>query len=285
MTASIPPQVDTLPTRFDDEIDLVDLWLLFMRRRRVFFVTALVVVLAALIYLATTPRLYEARAVLQIGYLSAIGTGEDTKITNVSLESPATFVERLSEEHRLSDDKRVDRPYPRIETVKSSKTQSDIVTITAHADSAAQAEGYLASVIKTIQRDHDQLFSEHIRNRQEQLEVLRNRSVSLKTLLSVASDSKHVEPAVVAERIKATLELRTIERDITSLEFGISPLRSVPTRALRDAYALDIPVKPRTTLVVAVAVAAGGLLGVLAVFFAEFVGRVRERAHAMQAVK
>ena len=52
MTASVPPQIDTLPPRYDDEIDLVDLWLLFVRRRGVFFTTVAVVLLAAGAYLA-----------------------------------------------------------------------------------------------------------------------------------------------------------------------------------------------------------------------------------------
>jgi len=90
-----------LPSRYEeDEISLVDLWLVLVRRRFIFAAAVLACVLAGLLFAFFKPPMYAFTTTIQLGRIVELrGLGETvaSMTPNESLEPPETVVAKLNE--------------------------------------------------------------------------------------------------------------------------------------------------------------------------------------------
>jgi len=282
MTNSIPSDIKPLqPYYQDQEIDLVDLWLVLQRRRAVFFGFVLAAILLAIALIVLMPPVYESRVVVQIGHVG--GVGKDGGATPV--EPPGVLVERLNEEYRVNDVSEGKREYPLIASVSVNKGQTDIVTVTARAHTVEEARAYLATVVGKVQHEHDQLWQEVTSQQHARLDLiteraqrLRQQLQSLSDTLSALKSSNPAQSAMLAqEKGKLLQEIPVLEEEQSALSLSLSRLQTLPTRLLRQPTTPTSPERPRPVLYLSLALIIGVMLGAMAVFITEFVTNARQR--------
>ena len=282
MTNSIPPDVKPLqPYYQDQEIDLVDLWLVLRRRRAVFFGIVLAALATAIALIIFMPPVYESRAVLQIGQVGGVGKEGGAML----VEPPGVLVERLNEEYRVNDKSEGKREFPLIASVTLNKGQQDIVTITARAHSINDAQRYLTTVIGKVQREHEQWLQEAVKQQHTRLDVLGDRMTlshqhmqALNESIARLKVSDPLQAAVLLqEKSKFLQELPSMEQEQALLNLSLSRLQTVPTRFLREPTTPISPERPRPVLYLSLALIIGVMFGAMAVFTTEFVTNARQR--------
>jgi LPS O-antigen subunit length determinant protein (WzzB/FepE family) len=281
MTNSVPPHVNTIQSYYpQDEIDLVDLWLVLRRRRRVLFAVfgATILATAALIFLPKP--VFESRVVVQVGRIGNIG----------AIETPGVLVERLSQQYRVNDDTTGTRELPRVESVALSKGQQEILTIAARAHDAAEAQSFLSGVVNKLQSEHERILLDTTRRLQERADVLSQRIIQSREQLTALDrgvnalkpdDTKGIA-ILLQEKTNIIREIPGLEQEEATLRLSLSQLQTFPTRVLREPTLPEKKVKPRPMLYTAVGVVLGVMLGLFAAFFAEFAEKARQRIRATE---
>ena len=285
MTNTIPSDIKPLqPYYQDEELDLVDLWLVMTRRRTLFFGILASAMVFAIALIVLMPPVYESRAVVQIGHVG--GIGKEGGITSV--EPSGVLVERLNEEYRVNDTSEGKRDFPLIANVALNKGQQDIVTITARAHSIEDAQRYLTTVVGKIQREHEQWMQEAVKQQHTRLDLLGDRMTlshqhmqALNDSIAKLKSSNPLQAAVLLqEKSKFLQELPSMEQEQALLNLSLSRLQTLPTRFLREPTSPISPERPRPVLYLSLALIIGVMGGIMAVFIAEFVTNARRRLRA-----
>ena len=227
MTNTIPSDIKpSQPYYQDEELDLVDLWLVMHQRRTLFFGILGSAIVVAIALIISMPPVYESRAVIQIGHVG--GIGKEGGITSV--EPSGVLVERLNEEYRVNDTSEGKRDFPLIANVALNKGQQDIVTITARAHSIEDAQRYLTTVVGKIQREHEQWMQEAIKQQHTRLDLLGDRMTISRQHMLAMNDSiaklKNSNPLQAAvllqEKSKFLQELPSMEQEQALLNLTLS---------------------------------------------------------------
>lgn len=282
MTNTIPSDIKPLqPYYQDQELDLVDLWLVLQRRRKVFFGVVLGALLLTIALIVLMSPVYESRAVVQIGHVG--GIGKEGAVT--SIEPSGVLVERLNEEYRVNDKSEGEREFPLVASVAVNKGQQDIVTITARAHSVEEAQRYLATVVGKVQREHEQWLQEAVKQQHTRLELLIDRATLARQHMQVLDENiaklklnNPLQAAVLLqEKSKFFQELSSMEQEQAILNLSVSRLQTLSTRFLREPTTPISPERPRPLLYLSLSLVVGVMLGIIAVFIAEFITNARLR--------
>lgn len=252
-----------------DQLALIDLFVLIWHRRWVLAISLITVVIFAAVYLFTADRIYEAKAVLQIGKATA----------NADLENPNDLVGRIFSAYSLWDDS---RPYPRIENVvKVSKAgPSRLVEIYAQAKSPLEAEKLLLAVGGAIIEEHRVLHSRIVtaaENRENMLGHFLNSAASQPNLSRQlqSEEMRNQSPGLKPGQFSVPEVINAISLQIPELEL----IRANPSRYIFQPQAGRTPVWPNKFLILLGALSLGLLCGTLVIFGGELLRHVRIEAN------
>lgn len=261
-----------------DEISLIDLWLILVRRRWWFLGTLAVVMGAVIAFLVLTRPLYESRATLQIGQIANInGSGQTTP-----LELPDVLVSKLQAQYHLNDKDTAPIRPPKVTDV-SSNSGNSLITITARAYNSKKAQSFLKNTLQKIQNRQQKLFDQAMSARKDYLVNLKQQKKQLQSQVDSISQQlakdKGIGPSTTSilttDRAGLLQQISTIQTQITDVKQSMNPPQSQPTELLQEP---TLPVKrifPKTKLTIALGLAGGVLLGLLVAFFVEFLHRVQ----------
>lgn len=235
--------------QYDDEISLVDLVATLIRRRRVFYAVFGGLVLLALLYV-----IFLAGEVK--GYSTLVQLAEDD---NKPLESPAAVIASVD-----------NRWYPELRTLYA-ETEGEMLpfkvstgnpkdTILIKLSSEASRE--IADVVREM---HQQLVDQIVQHQSDLLErqkrTLEQQLGSINNILeqlSSHSASGEAVAQVIQERVYLEARLESLQ----------------PTKVLVVARESSEGAGASKTLVLALAIVLGLMLGIFAAFIAEFAGHV-----------
>ncbi|MBI2779679.1 MAG: hypothetical protein HYX62_07865 [Gammaproteobacteria bacterium] len=263
----------------EDEISLIDLWRVIIKRKKMIIGSLLLSLLLVGAWIAITKPVYESRAVLGIGQVVQMGQV-------VQVEASQLLVQRLKEEYRVKDDSEGEQKFPMIKEVKTmEKSLPNGVEIIAQAYEAQEAQKFLVDVAAKVIKKHQTLFDIGRTEQQRQLESLQNEHDRIEQALSLIEH--RVSSLVGSEASLAGLltlqkdlllqRLPQIEQQQIAVRLAMSELQSRPSVLLRQPTLPIKPVKPKPALYLALATVLGLMLGVFGAFFAEFVGKTRAR--------
>jgi LPS O-antigen subunit length determinant protein (WzzB/FepE family) len=260
-----------LPTVVD-EIYLIDLWRVIIKRKVFVLAMPTLSLLVAAVDLFVKAPIFESRAVIQIGQIGQI-------------EVPAVLMKRLQEQYRVND---TDSPTatPMVADISlDKKGANSLITILVQDHSAEGAQRYLAQVVDALLAEHTKLYS-------QTMDILRQRLQSLDKQIKALSDhleklSAHIEDvgkqgptqaAILAiEKGKLLTEIPGLEREHTTLRLALSDIQSQPSKLLRGPTLPNSQVKPKHTQMLALAAILGLMFGIVAVFLFEFFGKARQQ--------
>jgi len=156
-----------LPSRYaEDEISLVDLWLVLVRRRFIFAAAVLACVLAGLVFAFFEPPTYTFTTLIQIGRVAELrGLGETVAsvIPNETLESMETVVEKLNTGYipkvlAAYVDEADDRTAPKIEASSPKQSQLVLIKSKARENESELHVNLHKNVLETLLADHANLI-------------------------------------------------------------------------------------------------------------------------------
>ncbi len=263
----------------EDEISLIDLWRVIIKRKKMIIGSLLLTLLLVGVWLAITKPVYESRVVLGIGQVVQMGQV-------VQVEASQLLVQRLKEEYRVKDESEGEQKFPTIKEVKTmEKSLPNGVEIIAQAYEAQEAQKFLVDVAAKVIKKHQTLFDIGRTEQQRQLESLQNEHDRIEQALSLIEH--RVSSLVGSEASLAGLltlqkdlllqRMPQIEQQQIAVRLAMSELQSRPTTLLRQPTLPARSVKPKPALYLALAAVLGLMLGVFGAFFAEFVGKARAR--------
>lgn len=280
-----PPQTPELSRRYaeyEDEISLIDLWLVLARRKWLVLGIALLTLLLAGLYAWTRTPMYESRAVVAVGSMGEHGF----------LEQPDAVVQRLTEEYHVDDSSEEQITPPYVDEVqKEGGRDSSAVSITVQDTSAAGAQRYAKQVVGKLLTEHNDLFQQALKAQKMRLKSLNDQiagfDAQMKSLSEHIEALKSRDPAqsaiLAVEKGKLLEEKPALEEQRVELELAVSGLKAQPTKLIRSPSLPRGPSNIKTKLYLALGLVLGLMLGVFAAFFAEFLARAREEMHAREA--
>lgn len=239
-------------THYDDEISLVDLAKILIRRWKTMAIIFIVVVLAALAYALLTPRTYH--------YTSLYGVAEQGP--NNPLEDPAALVAKAKslyigpETRELLDSLKIENlPF---DTKIENPEETLLVSLTSQASEAN---------IDMVTQLHEGVLA---RLKESQQAMVKRREEALERQLQSAKDA--LEAARQSESLGAAEVVAGIMGRIAGLEASLLELQEgeISQTAVQSLEPTGIS----RVLVLALGIVLGGMLAVLGAFFMQFAGLV-----------
>lgn len=267
--------------QMDDEIDLRELWKTIVKRKKMIVLVTGLVTCGAIIYALVKTPIYEVKAVVDIGSYS-----------NVLLEPSVTLVKKVEVKYIDNRDKEKKTELTKVSLLKGS---TDLVELVVSAPSNEEAIQEVSTIVNEIKQRHEErledylsLIHQKIDNLQGQKDELEGEKKELNDFIihkthsidKILKDNPAVAAVYTIELNSKASELSdlkqkiyTINNQLNDLFLTLSPNNIQHTDMLGKVTQNKYPIKPRKTLIVAVAMVTGLILSIFLAFFLEFIGK------------
>ena len=263
-------------TTVDDEISLVDLWLVVRRNYWWLLAGLLIGTAAAIAYTTLATPVYESRASIQIGNVPGPGLN-----ATVLIEDPNALSVELIDEYGpkiVSGTART--PYL---AKKEVKVRNNILDLAAVGHRPEELIDFLKRIVAKILQRHQQSYVNAIEPLRERIAAIDRQAGILTTqmkelgdLIARLKESSPVQASLVAiERGHLYANLDQLERDRVVLQQLTATTYAGPTKVIAQPELAETPVSPKKLVAIVVGIVLGLVLGLLAVFFKEFFASVR----------
>ena len=265
----------------EDELNLIDLWLLLWRRKWLMLTVFLLSVVTAIIYTQSIQPVYISRAVLDIGQMVPLGLGGDG-----SLESRDSLVQRLKEAYRVDDGSEGPVELPRLKEVAAlNKSSKNAVSLQAMGHSPAEAQNYLARVTQQILEQHRVIYARTQHERQQQITFIQQQQqwvtvqmLQVNNTLRALEKSNPAQASVlILERARLQTQQAEMAEKISQLNLSMAVPFSAPTTLMRHPTLPVSAFQPRPVLYLTLGALMGVILGLLIIFIVEFFVKVQEK--------
>lgn len=257
----------------NDEISLLELWDVIVRRRIWILAAFVVCVLGAVSYLQLKAPVYEARVKIRIGQVAGAGL----------FEAPEVLSSRLLAMYGENVADGVKRPRPFLKQASAPKNVPAAVDLVAEADSPEEAVALLERVFTEIQKTHDETFrenrrllNERIQNLEAQREALQQQFGDASDLIDRLKPSDPVQASLIMlERGRISATINGLDAEKPALAQKLTPPQTQPTELLGEIVAPQKAAVPKRALVLAFALVLGLIGGVLLAFILEVLSKGR----------
>lgn len=265
----------------DEEISLVDMWLV-VRRRWVWVLASLLLGLfAAIAYITLTTPIYESRASVLIGRVADVGRVED--FSALAVEDFNALAVRLINQYGAGSSGDAEQRMPRLKQATEEPGRNNILRLVTVGHSPEEATEFLSQIISNLMQRHEQIYRKAIDPLQRQLAavdrqaaLLAAQSMQLGELVGRLKESHPVQASLVGiERGRVQAELNELERYRVVLQQKTVQPHSRQTEVVAQAGIPRTPAAPRTVIALAIGIVFGLLLGLLAILLIEFAAKVQ----------
>lgn len=240
----------------DDEISLVDLALVLVRRKIIIIGILGLFIAAGITQALMTEKTYNYRSSIEIGTQMIDGNIKP-------IESPSSllakvnysFIPKTLHQHQQQNPE----DESAYEITASNPSGSSVITLSMSAteDQSELVHGFIKSITRDIAQEHEALFNTIKETLELQLTQATNR------LNSMGNSSENLA------------EKNSLQDKIDSYLSQLANLRG--TRVISQPMKSQKPSGTSRKLIVVIAAFAGLFIGIFAAFFIEFAGKVREK--------
>jgi len=264
----------------DDEISLIELWDILVRRKKIIAAVFAIVMVAALGYLAVAKPVFESRAIISVGFIPQNANLVDSRnVLNTDtklVENPENLVREMKELYGVN--------------AETKKTEEGILSLAVQELSPEKSREKLGSAIEKTVNELDTLYNEAISDITAYMDSLESQQTELENQIDeykkginlTSTKDASLSAMMILEKGNALEQKTDLEKQIAILRLALSPVNNQPTKILSGPTLPSTPVKPKQKLVLALSFVLGIFMGVFAAFFAEFLANAkkmrRERA-------
>jgi uncharacterized protein involved in exopolysaccharide biosynthesis len=251
----------------DDEIDLLDLFLIIWRWKWAVLSIFILVLAGAGIYLTYAVPVYESKSRLMIGQVSEVGLLEDG-------EKLSARVEHLN--------KNMSSGSASLSSAQLERGSENIFEIIVQGENPSEVFELTRKISSQILRDHEKNFESLINPLNQKLRFVDTQTVAVKELLSNFDDTQKSYSApkstlAILEKSRLMTELAFLEEQKMDFAIRLNPVNTYPTFFLSEPGYPETPVSPKPKLVMALSVVLGLMLGLFSAFIFEFIRNARQR--------
>lgn len=233
----------------EDEISLRDLWEIIAKRKWLVFLSMVVCLGLATVYVSLAPTIYESKAVVQIG-----------KVAGQPLDNGLQLANRLMNQYT-----QVTVKVTKV-TVTPDKADGSILTLEARGRSPQEAQQYLQGVTQRLLAEDQQRYQQILGTRQAQLTRLQALYQGMHTSLDAKKSGKgqvdSISALLLLEQSRNSEALANIQIAIDKIENALAPNNTSPTVQTLSPRYDPIPVAPKRGLILVLAGLGGLMLGV-----------------------
>lgn len=267
------------PAYQDDEISLIELWQILVRRKALILIFFAACLVGGAAFAFLKAPVYEASVKLRIGQVQGNG-GLLENAEELSSRILAQYGEEVAEG--------IKRERPFITKASVQKGVTTTVQLTAEGDSPEDAARLLDDVAKGVQKAHTIMFednlkpiAERLKSLDEQRTALQQQYADLTQLAEKLKDRDSVQASLVMiERGPITTAINQQDAERLRLSQQVTPPQTRPTELIGEITAPAKPSKPKKALVLALAAVLGMMGGVMLAFVTEFVAKAKANAAA-----
>lgn len=266
-----------------DEIDLFEIWQVMVRRRLLIFACFLACVAAGVAIAFLMKPVYQASVMLRIGQVEG---------TSGLLENAEELASRVNTQHGtgLAMDSGESSVIAISATVQ--KRAPSLVQLSVQGHSAKTAADVLTLVVNDVKQTHDGLLDSSLKPITERIAQLDQQRSTMEKLL--ADSRKLIDELKGRDSVQASLlvlestsivnAIRELDQERLSLTQKIHLPRTQSTAQLGDIAVPANPVKPKKLLILAMAVVAGLMGGIMLAFVAEFLANAKNKQTRSQGI-
>ncbi|WP_018950671.1 Wzz/FepE/Etk N-terminal domain-containing protein [Thioalkalivibrio sp. ALMg11] len=268
---------------YDDEISLYELWDVLVRRLPVLLGVAVLTVVLGVAYAMMQPVVYEYRSGVDLPRVYSEGL-MDVVSQDMAIARLDDVLIPQQRDALFGDEERG----PGVRVSARGSDYSLILESTSTREAAEHVadlhEGVIAALAEWLAPRFEQSLATNLRPLNNRIEVLDEQIAllqeDLNTLYERLGEGEDITGLIVAQQIgdlrRELAELRTQRVDARSSAETVQAM-SRDTEQTFLAGESDSPVGAGRSLIVALSVVLGGMLGLFAAFFWEFVSNARSR--------
>lgn len=209
----------------EDEIDLRELFITLYKHKMKIIGITFIVTLLAIAYALLLPKIYEAKAIVEIGEYKEVAYDNNRDIKS-------TIVVPLADENALSKELEIlfieilkgqKERQSWIENVSTIKGQKNIFQVVAHGIDNERATAEIEAVMQYIKEDHKKILSDvkqfiesQIKQKEAHVDLLRNKKL----------------PALEEKILRYTKDIKAYEASFISVQENLKKIKEVnPTLA------------------------------------------------------
>ena len=272
------------PARYDDEISLYDLWDILVRRLPVIIGVGGIIVFAGLAYALSQPVTYEYRSGMELAHIYDGGSMRSLVSKDASIARLEDVIISQARDERFGDEE----GGPRVEVVERGGDGSLVLKSATTQDQADTVADLHESIITALGEAEEPRFEQSLSARllphENKADMLEEEIGLLREQLSVFMERLGSDDGV--NGLVIAQQMGDLRREITHLRAELVDARSA-IDGIADNSALtepsyiasesESPTGTGRSLIVALSVVLGGMLGLFAAFFWEFVSNARAR--------
>ena len=254
-------------TQGEEEISLIDILRFLKGAHKTILVFGILGTVAAIAYLAITPKQYEAS--VQVA-MAQIGANNTISPLGISIEEPALLISRLSSPSSFTPEARAacglqDQANVALAESKSIKLiipkgVANVVDLKTFGESQQVAQDCALAVFDLIKTSQAQIVAPYIEEAKIKLAQDEDR---LQKAKEVVARSDKSGTAMSASYLLTRDEIRFLLDEITSLNNVVSSNQYRTTRMIAPIFASDTPIAPKKRMVLAAGLVGGLFLGLL----------------------
>ena len=250
----IPPTTQIIAApQAEDEISLHELWEILAKRKWVVFLTTVVCLGLAILYVSLATTIYESRAVVQIG-----------KIAGQPLDNGTQLGSRLLNQYTPVNTEQAQKQLPKLYSVTPDKDDGSILTLEDKGRSPQEAQQYLQTIIQRLLTEDEQRYQQIIGMRQAQLKELQGQYQQLRKSLKVSTgkgQSNSASALLLLEQSHRADALVNIQASISNMENQLAPNNTSQMVVTLSPRYDPIPVAPKRGVILVLAVLGGLIFG------------------------
>lgn len=270
---------------YDDEISLVDMWLMLLANKWLALSVFLAVILCAGLYLSVARPVYTSQAIISVGVVPDDASGQIVIKNSMFvagrrfIENPALLVFDVQEKFGSGPG------FPALgPVVHKSRVDDSLVELSAQGYSPEETRHFLQNVVDAIIAEHTLKYeavysglSLVVEGKAKAVAELDREINRLSELVENLGKTDPDRASILLMQIGYLLQQKIQQSEqYNKLKAGLD-IRLPPTRVLKSVSASSSPSRPRSGLIFAVAVVLGIFAAVFSVFIVEFMRAVKLR--------
>jgi uncharacterized protein involved in exopolysaccharide biosynthesis len=273
------PAVTSERSAGENQVDLVEIWGILVRRRYWILGAVLLAVALATAYVVLTAPVFESRAKIEIGQVSAL----DEPMAFEPAEVLATRL--LARYGPIAPDASL-RPHPHLTQASLEKGTSAVIELVAQGDAREDPADLLKTIYREVSEAHREIYERNLgalKDRLRQLDDQRGElRLHLQEMTNLLDALKARDPVqaslLMLERGRVLMSLGDLEAQRPRLVQHLAEPLSRPTRLLNEIAGSAEPSEPRRAAAFMLALVVGLVAGILFALFVEFLAYVESAA-------